>query len=297
MPVFPWNCGHLSCGLTVFPRPSAGWHLLSKICRPMNLWSGRPIQFFVRCNANLRIQRDGHSKLRELGAMTEIPNLDVETVKGFGQEWSTFTQNQLTAAERMEIFRKYFSLIDWRIKPARALDMGCGSGRWAVLAAPMVGSLVAADASSEALSVAQRNIQASNGSFVESTPETLPFPDGHFDLIFSVGVLRHVPDTEGAIRSLGKKLCSGGTLLLYLYYAFDNRPFWFKAIWRVSDLVRRFISKLPFRLRYWLSQIIAIFVYWPLARTAEYLPVPDSWPLRFYADRRFYFILTDSLAP
>jgi ubiquinone/menaquinone biosynthesis C-methylase UbiE len=222
-------------------------------------------------------------------------NLDPETVRGFGCEWSTFTQAQLGDAERREVFDKYFSLIDWNRKIETALDMGCGSGRWAVLAAPLVGELVAADASPDALQVAQRNVRASNVTFVTATPETLPFPDAHFDLIFSLGVLHHVPDTEGAIRSLTRKLRPGGTLLLYLYYAFDNRPIWFKMIWKATDLVRRFVSRLPFPVRYGLSQIIATCVYWPLARTARYLPVPDSWPLKFYADRSFYFMRTDAL--
>jgi SAM-dependent methyltransferase len=227
--------------------------------------------------------------------MTKTNNLDVETVKGFGQEWSTFTQEGLSASEREEVFRKFFSLVDWSKKPERALDMGCGSGRWDILVAPLVGDLVAADASREALQVARRNVQSANVSFLESSPDTLPFPDGYFDLIFSVGVLHHVPDTEGAIRSLAKKLCHGGILLLYLYYAFDNRPAWFRAIWKVTDLARRFTSRLPFSLRYALSQIIATCVYWPLARTAKYLPVSDSWPLKFYTNRSFYVMRTDAL--
>ncbi|SRR6266478_3159351 len=226
---------------------------------------------------------------------TKTNNLDVETVKGFGQEWSAFTQAGMDDCERAEMFRKYFSLIDWSKKPARALDMGCGSGRWDILVAPLVGDLVAADASREALQVARRNVQTANVSFVESSPDTLPFSDAYFDLIFSLGVLHHVPDTEGAIHSLAKKLCRDGTLLLYLYYAFDNRPAWFRAVWKVTDLVRRFTSTLPFSLRYALSQIIATCVYWPLARTAKYLPVSDSWPLKFYADRSFYSMRTDAL--
>jgi SAM-dependent methyltransferase len=173
--------------------------------------------------------------------------------------------------------------------------MGCGSGRWDVLVAPRVAELVAADASPRALQVAQRNVQATNVSFVECTPDTLPFPDGHFDLIFSLGVLHHLPDTEGAIRNLIGKLNPGGTFLLYLYYAFDNRPLWFKALWRISDGVRRVISSLPFPLRYTLSQIIAFCVYWPMARAAKYLPVPASWPLSAYAHRSFYVMRTDSL--
>jgi SAM-dependent methyltransferase len=227
--------------------------------------------------------------------MTKPTNIDTETVRGFGQEWSTFSQESLGHAERAELFGKYFSLIDWSKRPKRALDMGCGSGRWDVLAAPLVDELVAADASSEALLVARRNIEAPNVSFVECTPDTVPFPNGYFDLIFSLGVLHHVPETAGAIRSLVGKLCPGGTLLLYLYYAFDNRPTWFRAIWKVTDLVRRLISSLPFSVRYVLSQLIALCVYWPLARTAKYFSVSDSWPLRFYAERSFYVMRTDAL--
>jgi|SRR5579864_3043325 len=227
--------------------------------------------------------------------MPKTLNVDPATVKGFGREWSAFSQECMDDGERQEVFAKYFCLIDWRQKPQRALDMGCGSGRWAVLVAPLVTELVAADASPEALQVAQRNVQAANVSFIEATPETLPFPDEHFDLIFSLGVLHHVPDTDAAIRCLTSKLRSGGTLLLYLYYAFDNRPLWFKMLWRTTDWVRHFICRLPFPLRYGISQVIAVCVYWPLARAAKYLPVPDSWPLKFYADRSFYFMRTDAL--
>ncbi|HET6843651.1 MAG TPA: class I SAM-dependent methyltransferase [Candidatus Angelobacter sp.] len=227
--------------------------------------------------------------------MPETLNLDPKTVEGFGREWNAFTQTRLSEAERKELFDKYFSLIDWSQTPQRALDMGCGSGRWAVLAAPLVGELVAADASPVALAVARRNVQAPNVSFVHATSETLPFPEQYFDLIFSLGVLHHVPDTESAICSLGRKLRSGGTLLLYLYYAFDNRPRWFKMLWKMTDWVRRIISRLPFFLRYGLSQIIAVCVYWPLARVAKWFPVPDFWPLRIYADRSFYVMRTDAL--
>ncbi len=227
--------------------------------------------------------------------MIEKSNIDVETVEGFGQEWSAFTQESLSASERAELFGEYFCLLDWSKKPAKALDMGCGSGRWDVLVAPLVGELVAADASREALDVARHNVRAPNVSFIEATPESLPYPDGYFDFIFSLGVLHHVPDTRGAISSLAMKLRPGGTLLLYLYYAFDNRPGWFRALWKIADWGRRWISSLSFTWRRVLSEIIAVCIYWPLARTAKYLPVPDSWPLKIYAKRSFYSMRTDAL--
>lgn len=228
-------------------------------------------------------------------AALKTGNVDLKTVEGFGKEWGRFTQREMSDAERAEVFSKYFSLIDWSRKPSRALDMGCGSGRWDLLVAPLVAQLVAADASPEALLVARRNVELPNVSFVEATAETLPFPDGYFDFIFSLGVLHHVPDTQGAIDALTAKLSSGGALLLYLYYAFDTRPGWFKMLWKISDWIRRLVCRLPFPLRYGFSQVVAVFVYWPLARTAKYLPVPESWPLKFYANRSFYFMRTDAL--
>lgn len=227
--------------------------------------------------------------------MHKGPNVDSATVKGFGEEWSTFKQEALSDRERAEVFAKYFSLIDWTKKPKNVLDMGCGSGRWDVLVAPLVGELVAADASPQALRVAEHNVRTSNVSFVKCTPDTVPFPDGYFDFIFALGVLHHLPDTQGAILSLVNKLAPGGVLLLYLYYAFDNRPTWFRTIWKLSHLLRLCISRLPFSLRYAVSQIIALSVYWPMARIAKYFPVPNSWPLKFYADRSIYLMRTDAL--
>jgi SAM-dependent methyltransferase len=224
-----------------------------------------------------------------------MPNVDLKTVAGFGQEWTAFRQDALAETEKAELFEKYFSLLDFHPQPEKVLDFGCGSGRWSEMVAPRVGELVAADASAAALEVARENVWAANVRFVQATPDELPFADAYFDLIFSLGVLHHVPDTAGAIASLARKLRPGGTMLLYLYYRFDNRPAWFRLLWRISDAGRRTISQLPFSLRRTLAEIIALLVYWPLARAAKCLPVPSSWPLRFYAERSFYTMRTDAL--
>jgi len=225
----------------------------------------------------------------------EDHNYSTETIEGFGQEWSHFTQRSMSNEERSEMFSRYFSLIDWNERPTKALDFGCGSGRWSLLVAPRVDNLVCADASPMALNVAKENVPHQNVQFVNCTQQNIPFPDEHFDFIFSLGVLHHIPDTEAAIRSLSAKLLHGGRLLLYLYYAFDNRPFWFRALWRVSDFLRKGISALPFPLRLGISQVIAVLIYWPLARLAKVLNAPDSWPLKGYADRSFYYMRTDAL--
>ena len=47
-------------------------------------------------------------------------NIDTRTVDGFGEEWSAFTQDQLTDEQAQDMFDKYFSLFDWNSLPKGA---------------------------------------------------------------------------------------------------------------------------------------------------------------------------------
>lgn len=229
-------------------------------------------------------------------------NYDPKTVEGFGEEWNQFTQTELSDEELLDLFKSYFRLFPWDILPESPIgfDMGCGSGRWAKLVAPKVGKLCCIDASNKALEVAQKNlVNLDKCEFHNASFDNLPFLDGSMDFGYSLGVLHHIPDTFIGIKSCVKKLKPGAPLLLYIYYAFDNRPIWFRMIWRLSDLVRRFISKLPFRLKYILTQPIALIVYYPLARISSLFEHfgfdVNSFPLSIYRNRSFYTMRTDAL--
>jgi SAM-dependent methyltransferase len=119
------------------------------------------------------------------------------------------------------------------------------------------------------------------------------------DFGYSLGVLHHVADTEGALEAAVRVLKPGAPLLLYLYYALDNRPRWFRALWRASDVARRAIAHQPSTVRQVICDVLAGSVYYPLARgalVAERLAVNvDHWPLSAYRHRSFYTMRTDSL--
>ena len=232
-----------------------------------------------------------------------LNNLDETVAAGFGHEWSTFQQDDgsFSAADREALFQAYFQIFPWESLPADPVgaDVGCGSGRWSVLVAPRVGHLHLLDASAEALAVARRNLsRAPNTTFHLASVGDMPLPDGSLDFAFSLGVLHHVPDTAAAIRAIASKLRKGAPFLVYLYYALDNRPWWFRALWKLSNVFRVVICRLPVRLRLVVSQIIAAVVYWPLARFAalvQRLGLPTALiPLEAYRDRSFYVMRTDA---
>jgi ubiquinone/menaquinone biosynthesis C-methylase UbiE len=223
-------------------------------------------------------------------------------VEGFGEEWSRYDQRGADDAELQEAWSRYFAIFPWHMLPPDAVgfDLGCGSGRWARLVAPRIGTLHCIDASHKALEVARRNLRSlSNCEFHEASVDQIPLADGSMDFGYSLGVLHHVPDTEAGIRACVEKLKPGAPLLLYLYYAFDNRPAWFRAMWRASDLVRERISRLPTRAKILTTQLIAATVYYPLARTsavAERMGLDVSaFPLSFYRRHSFYTMRTDAL--
>ncbi len=235
-------------------------------------------------------------------ASKEKINIDDATVAGFGDEWSRFDQHDLSREAQEQIFDDYFSIFPWDTLPQGAVgaDVGCGSGRWAALVAPRVGHLVLFDASGDALSVAQKNLaNTPNIRFEQASVGALPLENSSLDFAYSLGVLHHVPDTSAAICSIAEKLKPGAPFLVYLYYSFDNRGIIYRVIWKASDIVRRLVSRLPFGLRYWASQALALTVYWPLARTAlllERLGIShDGWPLSYYKDKPFYVLRTDAL--
>ncbi len=224
-----------------------------------------------------------------------------DVIEGFGDEWKRFDQTGMNDEERQAAFEGYFEVFPWSDLPAnaRGFDLGCGSGRWAEHVAPRVGTLHCIDPS-EALEVSRRNLaRFDNVVFHPRAAAELPFEPESMDFGYSLGVLHHVEDTEGALRTAVTALKPGAPFLLYLYYAFDNRPPWFRALWRLSDVMRRTIAHQPNPIRHAVSDALAALAYLPLARTAalaERLGVDvDNWPLSAYRGRSFYMMRTDSL--
>lgn len=198
-------------------------------------------------------------------------NTDRATVEGFGYEWSQYDQSGRSRDELLTTFERYFAVFPWDELPASAtgVDVGCGTGRWARLVAERVGHVYCVDPSLKALGSATKLLEGSSCTLLAGSAGALPLKDECADFAYSLGVLHHTPDPLVGLRDVVRVVRPGGPLLVYLYYALDNRSGWFRVVWRCTNLLRRWVSRRSPRTRLGVSSVLAYSVYWPLSRLAR----------------------------
>jgi len=179
----------------------------------------------------------------------------------FGAEWNVYAD---VLPEHRDEFVSLFDLVDLgSLHGARVADLGCGIGRWSHFVAPHCRELVLVDFS-DAIFVARRNLAGvKNALFFLGDVTVLPFRRDFADFAFCIGVLHHLPTPAlDAVRSLA---ACAPRLLIYLYYALDNRAWYFRTLLRAADVLRHRLSRIrdP-RIRRLTARLTAVAIYKPL---------------------------------
>lgn len=227
-------------------------------------------------------------------------NIDWDTIHSFGEEWKKF--NSFSNGEIRDVGNDYFDVVTDEMvnQNTVALDVGCGSGRWMSYIAPKVKHVEGIDPSASVITASKFLKHHHNVRLTQASVENIPFEDQSFDFIYGLGVFHHLPDTLSAIRRCYEKLKPGGWFLIYLYYNLENRPFLYKAIFKASDLLRSWISRLPGKSKRLVCDSIATLVYWPLSKLSSLLSVfsdrlADQVPLAYYRKTSFHIMRNDAL--
>lgn len=170
----------------------------------------------------------------------------------FGFEWHRHARTQLDSASGMDrsarSFRDKTGLSRAELEGALVLDVGIGTGRFAEVANAAGARVVGIDLS-RAVEVAATNV-GNHCWLAQADLFNLPFEEGQFDVVYSIGVLHHTPDTRAAVQAIARFVRPGGILAIWVYTPSLRT--------RVSDVYRRVTTRLPTRLLYRFCSMVAV---------------------------------------
>jgi SAM-dependent methyltransferase len=231
-------------------------------------------------------------------------NLDQGVIDSFGHEWATFDYDESETTDALNAqFEAYCTPIDlsqFDPKNSIAGDFGAGSGRWSSRLIQYFSLVYALEPSDGGYSVLKNKFANEAKILVlQETAGANSIPIKSLDLAMSLGVLHHIPDTGLAIKDVSLRIKSGGMFLCYLYYNLENKPTFYRLIFNSVNAVRKVISMLPQRIKQIVSCLIAVIIYWPLARFSKVLNKlginTSNIPLHHYADMPFVMLANDAL--
>jgi len=210
---------------------------------------------------------------------------DIATMSNlFGSLWQKRFNDKMLDSKKVIVDLFAFNGMDLEsiVKGKSVLDIGCGSGRFAIALAQMGAQRVTAvDINAQGLDIARQFSKKSdieNIEFIEHNVLSLPFPDESFDFVFSKGVLHHTGDLDAGVDEYSRVLKKGGNGFLYLY---ANGG----VYWNSREKMRKVMKLIPMEFAMKVLDSIGM----PSRRTifvdSWYVPVEDYVTSKFVEEK------------
>jgi SAM-dependent methyltransferase len=228
------------------------------------------------------------------------PDLTSRTIADFGEQWSTYTDNEGDFYPSKEMLADHFGpLIDAaEIKGLRVAEIGAGTGRIANMLLDWGAAQVTAVEPSEAVNALRANLgrrpDADKVKVVQARGEDIP-RDG-FDMVLSIGVLHHIPDPAPVVRAAFESLAPGGRMVAWVYGHEGNEMYL-----RLAGPLRQVTTRLPHLALAGLCRGLNVALDGWLAACRLGVPLPmRDYSLnvigKFSRDKR-YLVIYDQLNP
>jgi SAM-dependent methyltransferase/uncharacterized protein YbaR (Trm112 family) len=242
----------------------------------------------------------GYPETVRLAERWEAGTATDPVIAGFDDEWTHF--REVGTADQSQVFDLYFDLVPATCfdPDLTVLDAGSGAGRWAHEVSQRGPRVIAVDLG-RSIEVTRANTSPERVGCVQADLRALPLAPAAVDWAYSLGVLHHTEVPEIGLAHLVRSIRPGGLVLLYLYYALDQRGPLFRGVFQAVDLARRVISRQPRAAAQAIATVIAATVYWPLARGGAIVEragaprLAAKLPLSFYRHLSFATMRNDSL--
>lgn len=95
----------------------------------------------------------------------------------------------------------------------KVLEVGCGFGSM-LNTLSVYNNAIGLDLSTTCVNVCKKR----GLNVIQGDAENLPFPDNHFDFVYSWGVLHHTPNIQKAIDEIHRVLKTSGKTIVMLYH-------------------------------------------------------------------------------
>lgn len=210
-----------------------------------------------------------------------VENEKVKTVQAFGYQWRKFVDNYDYFKEIFLSFTRPF-MDEGDFDSKLMLEVGCGSGRPAVAACSMGAEVVGMDISEAVDSAYQQSLLQPLLHVVQGDAYAPPFRPV-FDVVYSVGVLQHIPSPRKALLGISKVVAPGKPLLLWIY---GKREAWYQPIEWARKYTRRLSHPVLYSISVMLAVLSELFLLIPfrvLDQVPVLKPVANAIPGRIYA--------------
>lgn len=166
-----------------------------------------------------------------------------KTLKSYSYQWNKF----------MQMFPHWEQVFWDSINPINpdffkgklGLDAGCGFGRSLYYAASYGAEMIGVDLS-ESVEAARENTRHLSGvHLVQADIFSLPFREKEFDLVYSIGVLHHLPDPKSGFINLTRFLKPNAPIAIWVYSRGRGRQIFFLTF------LRHLFARLPLRILDW----------------------------------------------
>ena len=177
------------------------------------------------------------------------------TADAFSYEWTHY--GRLTKADKKGSLTWVLPLQPADFRNQVVLDAGCGKGRHIARAAEFGARMVVGVDFSDAVEAAFRNTrELPNVHVVQADILHLPFRKP-FSLVYSIGVIHHLPDPKTGFLALTTHVHSGGRISTWVYGKEGNS--WIEKL--VDPVRRKITSRLPRFMTRCLSVPLAIILH------------------------------------
>jgi SAM-dependent methyltransferase/uncharacterized protein YbaR (Trm112 family) len=189
-------------------------------------------------------------KTKYAGLIKYVTKKNKRTKKSFSFEWNVYQYgNDRTWDEnKAGMLQRFLNETDETIETLAGkyvFDAGCGNGVLNQYLAE-AGAVVIGMDFSESVEKAYQHNTSPNALFLQGDVQFPPVAFNHFDIVHSSGVLIHTPNPELSFSCIDPCIKELGKMSVWLYHPRKD------LVHNLFNFLRKFTSKLPIRLQYYL---------------------------------------------